>query len=193
MATPHHKANEAHDWAALIGAIAASQDRAAFAILFEHFAPRIKTFMYRSGLGNTHAEDLAQETMLTVWRKAALFNPSHIHVAAWIFTIARNLRIDAFRKQRRAGASEPEDIAAEFHLNDDEGPHEQAVAAQSERQIRVALAQLPDDQRQVVMLSYFHERAHADIANALNIPLGTVKSRLRLAMSKLRQLLDDVS
>lgn len=191
MTTPSHKSVDGQEWSGLISAIAVARDRAAFARLFEYFAPRVKTYMCRSGLSDTNAEDLAQETLLTVWRKASLFDPAQIHGAAWIFTIARNLRIDAFRKQQRAGST-TEEIEAEFLLDDSDGPYEQATAAQSEQRIRAAISQLPDDQRHVVLLSYFHERAHADIANALNIPLGTVKSRLRLAMSKLRQLMDNL-
>jgi len=179
------------DWARLIGAVAARGDRRAFAKLFEHFAPRVKTFMRRSGMSDGAAEELAQETLLTVWRKAALFDPGSSGPAAWIFTIARNLRIDALRRDRRTGSSTAGDIEAEFLL--DESPHADAVVAarQLDSRVRAALATLPEDQKRVVVLSFHQDIAHADIADQLQIPLGTVKSRLRLAMNKLRAMLED--
>lgn len=106
------------EWAALIAAIGARGDRAAFARLFEYFAPRIKTYMQRSGLTEAGAEELAQETMLTVWRKAALFDPASAGAGAWIFAIARNLRIDAFRRENRRGAVTLSEIEAEFDIDD---------------------------------------------------------------------------
>jgi len=137
------------------------------------------------------AEDLAQETLLTVWRKAALFDPASTGPAAWIFTIARNLRIDALRREQRHGSNAAGDIEAEFLL--DESPHADTVVAarQLDVRVRAALATLPEDQMRVVELSFHHEIAHADIADRLQIPLGTVKSRLRLAMNKLRAILED--
>ena len=109
---------DAAHWDRLIEAVAARQDRAAFAQLFEHFAPRIKTFMRRSGASEGSADELAQETLLAVWRKAALFESSAAGAAAWIFTIARNLRIDALRRERRS--NETSDVDAEFQV--DESP-----------------------------------------------------------------------
>jgi RNA polymerase sigma-70 factor (ECF subfamily) len=178
-------------WAALIAAIAARGDRAAFARLFEYFAPRIKTYMQRSGLTEAGAEELAQETMLTVWRKAALFDPASAGAGAWIFAIARNLRIDAFRRENRHGGVTLSEIEAEFDIDDTPLPDSQLAAAQSEARVRSALKLLGSDQLRVVELSFFEEKAHAEIAQLLEIPLGTVKSRLRLAMNRLRSLLGD--
>ena len=177
------------EWAALIAAIAARGDRAAFARLFEYFAPRIKTYMQRSGLTEAGAEELAQETMLTVWRKAALFDPASAGAGAWIFAIARNLRIDAFRRENRRGAVTLSEIEAEFDIDDTPLPDSQVAVAQSEARVRSALKLLGPDQLRVVELSFFEEKAHAEIAQLLEIPLGTVKSRLRLAMNRLRSLL----
>lgn len=184
---------EVPDWALLIGAVAVRQDRVAFSQLFENFAPRVKAFMRRSGMNDAAAEELAQETLITVWRKAALFDPASTGPSAWIFTIARNLRIDALRRERRSASNNTSDIDSEFML--DESPHADAVVAatQADGRVRTALAELPDDQRLVVELSFYQEMAHAEIADELGIPLGTVKSRLRLAMNKLRGLLDDLS
>ncbi len=179
------------EWAALIAAIGARGDRAAFARLFEYFAPRIKTYMQRSGLTEAGAEELAQETMLTVWRKAALFDPASAGAGAWIFAIARNLRIDAFRRENRRGAVTLSEIEAEFDIDDMPLPDSQVAVAQSEARVRSALKLLGPDQLRVVELSFFEEKAHAEIAQLLEIPLGTVKSRLRLAMNRLRSLLGD--
>jgi len=175
-------------WGRLIRAIATDQDRAAFATLFEYFAPRIKSFLQRSGASEASAEELAQETMLAVWRKAALFDPESTGAAAWIFTIARNLRIDAHRRDSR-GVIEASDVEIEFQIDDSPLPDSRLAAAQSEERVRSALSQLSPDQVRVIELSFFEEKAHADIAKILEIPLGTVKSRLRLAMSRLRKLL----
>ncbi len=180
----------APDWSRYLGAIAAHQDRAAFARLFGHFAPRIKTFMRRSGAGDAAAEELAQEVMLAVWRKAALFDPATTGASAWIFTIARNLRIDALRREAK---NLPVDIDAEFLMDGGPAADDTVAGAQAEARVRQALAELPPEQVRVVELSFYQEKAHGEIATALGIPLGTVKSRLRLAMAKLRLLLDDLA
>lgn len=183
------------DWASRIAKIAAQDDRIAFSELFEYFAPRIKAFMLRSGAGEANAEELAQETMLMVWRKAALFNPSSSGAAAWIFTIARNLRIDAHRRDQRGGIREGDgsDIDIEFEVDDAPLPDFKLEAVQTEERVRAALSQLPAEQMRIVELSFFEEKVHAEIAQALDIPLGTVKSRLRLAMGRLRNLLSEFS
>jgi RNA polymerase sigma-70 factor (ECF subfamily) len=131
--------------------------------------------------------------MLAVWRKAALFDPASTGAAAWIFTIARNLRIDAHRREQRGGMIEASDAELEFQVDDAPQPDTQLAAAQSEERVRAALSQLSADQMRVVELSFFEEKAHAEIAQMLDIPLGTVKSRLRLAMSRLRNLLSELS
>jgi RNA polymerase sigma-70 factor (ECF subfamily) len=171
---------------ALIRSIAERGDRAAFAALFTHYAPRIKAYMLRLGAGNELAEETAQEAMLAVWRKAALFDPARASASAWIFTIARNLRIDALRHARLALAEsdpvpEPPPAGADAAID----------AARRAKRLRQALATLPAEQAEVIRLSFFDDRPHAEIERALEIPLGTVKSRLRLAMAKLRLLLED--
>jgi RNA polymerase sigma-70 factor, ECF subfamily len=180
-------------WSVLIEAIATSQDRTAFAELFEYFAPRVKTFMRRSGLDNAGADDLAQETLLAVWRKAHHFDGSAVGASAWIFTIARNLRIDALRRARRAERAEISDIAGEFEIDEAPQPDARLASVQSEERVRAALSALSDEQIRVVELSFYQEKAHAEIAQLLGIPLGTVKSRLRLAMGRLRNLLGELS
>jgi RNA polymerase sigma-70 factor, ECF subfamily len=176
-------------WADMIGAIAARADRGAFAALFGHFAPRVKSYMLRLGADPRLAEELAQETLLAVWRKAAAFDPAKAAASTWIFTIARNLRIDAVRRDRRA---EPLDDRNE-EVDDDPTPYDALAAAQSEGRIREALMALPPEQAEVVRLSFFSDKPHSEIAEELGLPLGTVKSRLRLAMGRLRDLLGDLA
>jgi RNA polymerase sigma-70 factor (ECF subfamily) len=179
-------ANNAADW---IRAIAESQDRAAFASLFEFYAPRIKAMLTRLGAAADTAEDLAQETLLTVWRKAAYFDPARASASAWIFTIARNLRIDRLRGDNRAKLYAPYDMV------EPEGPQipDSALsAAERDARVRAALKELSQEQVRVVQLSFFEGRAHGDIATLLDLPLGTVKSRVRLAMARLRNLLGDL-
>lgn len=177
------------DWATLIGRIAAG-DREAFGRLFEHFAPRVKGLMLKAGAGSEEAEEIAQDTLLAVWRKAAQFDPASSGASAWIYTIARNLRIDAVRRSARACAI---DHQAELdYLVDPAEPPDEAITREAEaRQIAVALSRLTEEQSTAIRLSFIEERPHSEIAGVLGIPLGTVKSRIRLAMNRLRDLLDE--
>jgi RNA polymerase sigma-70 factor (ECF subfamily) len=181
--------SEAEALSADIVAIAASGDRAAFARLFQHFAPRLKAFLQRQQLPPARAEELAQEAMLAVWRKAALFDPARAEAATWVFAIARNLRIDALRRERHPEV--PDDALAEM---EDNQPRADSLVLSGERSRRLtrALAELTPEQAEVVRLSFFADIAHGGIADRLGLPLGTVKSRLRLAMVKIRKALGDV-
>lgn len=178
----------ADPWTAALVAVGRTRDRDAFAGLFAHFAPRVKAYMVRLGVPAAKAEDLAQETMLAVWRKAALFDPAKAEAATWVFTIARNLRIDALRRERH-----PEVSDEELADREDESPRADALVAsgQRARRLRAALKDLTPEQAEVVTLSFFADLAHAAIAERLGLPLGTVKSRLRLAMGKIRRALGD--
>ncbi|TCL68403.1 RNA polymerase sigma-70 factor (ECF subfamily) [Rhizobium sp. BK251] len=178
----------ADELARLLLSVAAEQDRLAFAMLFGHFAPRVKAFMMRCGLSDAAAEDIAQETMLAMWHKASYFDPRRAAVSTWIFTIARNQRINRLRRERVQQADvrldpsdEPDSPASGEDI---------AIAADREQQVRSALSALPTEQATIVRLSFFSERPHAEIARELGIPLGTVKSRVRLALGRLRTLLD---
>jgi RNA polymerase sigma-70 factor (ECF subfamily) len=174
--------------ARLLRAVAEQADRASFAELFGLIAPRIKAYLMRLGLPAARAEELAQETMIAVWRRAASFDPAGGTVSAWIFTIARNLRIDDARRDRRAlPKPDPSD--------DPRPPAADDALDQAARAVRVrdALTHLSAEQAEVVRLAFFDDRPHADIERALGIPLGTVKSRLRLAMARLRALLGEPS
>ncbi len=168
----------------------AAGDRAAFAALFQLAAPRVKAYLVRLGSSSAAAEELTQDVFLTVWRKADRFDPAKAGVMTWIFVIARNRRIDGLRREASTvtyGTTPPE-------AADDDAPsaHDQAATTQSEQRVRQAITQLPPDQQAVISLSYWDEAAHAAIAQTLNIPLGTVKSRLRLALMRLRAVMEDL-
>ncbi len=172
-------------------AVASASDRLAFAALFNHFAPRIKGYLVRACCNESIAEELTQDTMVALWRRAASFDPSRARLSTWIYTIARNLRIDQHRRRGLPPGALDEGWDADQQPADLElAPDAQLLAAQRERNVQQALAVLPPDQLQVLMLSYFEEHPHARIAEVLGIPLGTVKSRIRLAVAQLRRRLE---
>ncbi len=178
------------DWADLIGHVASNGDREAFKRLFEHFAPRIKGLMLKAGCSSDEAEEIAQGTMIAVWRKAHQFDPATAGAPAWIYTIARNLRIDLFRRRARTDR-----LQSDSELPDAPDQAETADVLMSRVQdaarIAAAIKQLSAEQSTVVRLSFIEERPHPEIASTLGIPLGTVKSRIRLAMNRLRDILDE--
>ena len=168
-------------WVAELQAIKDRQDQTAFAALFEHFAPRVKAFLMKSGADAALAEETTQEVMATLWTKAHMFDPSRASVATWIFTIARNRSIDAIRKQRRP---EPEDLPWGPEAEPDQ---EDALALQQEStKLAQALSELPEKQRILVERAYFGDLSHSEIAAETGLPLGTIKSRIRLALDRLR-------
>ncbi|MEQ9258428.1 MAG: sigma-70 family RNA polymerase sigma factor [Roseovarius sp.] len=157
------------------------QDREAFALLFRHFAPRVKAFLMRSGADATLAEECTQEVMATLWQKAHLFDPARASAATWIFTIARNRKIDALRRTRRP---EPEDLSWGPEAEPDQ---EEALALQQESEkLEAAIGALPDKQRELIEKAYFGDLSHSEIAAETGLPLGTIKSRIRLALDRLR-------
>ncbi|HYF20085.1 MAG TPA: sigma-70 family RNA polymerase sigma factor, partial [Ramlibacter sp.] len=162
---------DAEDWAALVRRIADERDADAFGRLFGHFAPRVKSYLIRTGSTDDMAEDLAQEALVMVWRKATLFNPSRAAVSTWIFTIARNLRVDAARRHQLEGAG---DECFEFDDLEGEGPDlaERTDAARQALRVREALDRLPREQAQVLRLSFYDDEPHARIAAELGLPLG---------------------
>ena len=169
-------------WAEHLSQIQLHQDQKAFAELFSYFAPRVKAFLIKSGASPSMAEECTQEVMATLWHKAHLFDPSRASVATWIFTIARNKKIDALRKQRRP---EPEDL----QWGPESEPEASDILAlqQEANQLTLAMTVLPSQQRDLIKKAYFGELSHSEIAAETGLPLGTIKSRLRLALSKLRQ------
>ena len=175
------KAEDGTDWAALLIQVRDRQDRAAFARLFRHFAPRVKGFLMKSGAGAALAEECAQDVMATLWQKAHLFDPTRASVSTWVYTIARNKRIDALRKDRRA---EPEDL--DWGPEPEPDQAEVMEAQQETERLGQALALLPDKQRALIERAFYGDLSHNEIAAETGLPLGTIKSRIRLALDKLR-------
>lgn len=173
----------------LIDAVAREQDRNAFARLFGYFAPRVKSFLMRSGLADSAAEEVTQEVMIAVWRKASYFDPGKAGASTWVFTIARNQRIDRLRRTRSRTGDNLPDPTDESDVRP--SGEDIAILAEREEGVRKALAALPSEQATIVRLSFFAEKPHSEIARELGIPLGTVKSRVRLALNRLRALLDN--
>ncbi len=176
------------DHAACLRAVGAHQDKRAFQSLFSYFGPRVKAYVMRLGCQAGQAEELTQETMIKVWRKASQFDSSKSAPSTWIFRIARNQRIDAFRRENRPEL-DPNDPSL---IPEPEEPADTVIEQkQSELQLLEAMKHLSEDQKAILKLSFFEDMSHGRIAEHLGIPLGTVKSRLRLALGKLRSTLDD--
>lgn len=162
----------------------AGGDREAFASVFARYAPKVKSYLLRLGAPGAIAEDLAQDALLSVWRRAASYDPVKAKASTWIFVIARNAWIDRLRREKvELAYRETSPVSEE---SDDEAPDDAAVRSQTEERVEAALATLSEEQRQVVRLSFFEDRPHSEIAEKLSLPLGTVKSRLRLALIKLK-------
>lgn len=172
---------------ALITRVAQNRDRQAFAQLFDHFAPRLKSFMMRKNASAELAEDLVQEAMIAVWTKAALYEPSKGSVTTWIFTIARNLRIDRIRRDVHMPTTELGDYDEPSEAPEGE---ELLGRKQEDGLVARALQSIPEEQRQILILSFVDEMPQSEIASKLAIPLGTVKSRMRLAYGHLRRILE---
>lgn len=165
-----------------VSAVAADADTEAFSELFRHFAPRLKTFYMRQGTPAASAEELVQECMLSVWRRASSYRPDVGRVSTWIYTIARNVGIDRLRKERR-----PEGTIALEDIESPEPAGEDLLEAHERAErLRRAMRTLPPEQNQVLSLAYFRLRTAQEIAAELGIPAGTVKSRMRLAIERLR-------
>ena len=170
----------------LLVRVAEKRDEAAFNDLYVHFAPLIKKFLMREGADAALAEDVAQQAMENIWRKAPMFQSDKGNASAWIYRIARNLRIDRFRRERvwQPLPENHNEQASPAPLADD-------VVLTSERQsaVQQALAALPSEQLEVVKLAYLGGMSQSEVAHKLAIPVGTVKSRMRLAYTKLAPLL----
>ena len=181
-------ATDAEGLGALIHAVAQDRDRNAFAALFRHFAPKILNYCLKLGADRSMAEELVQDVMLAVWLKAGSFDPAQATVGTWVFTIARNRRIDRLRKEIRP-APDPDDPAmtpASLAT-----PEEAAQLVQSSRQLQDAIGSLAANQSEVLRRSYFLEQTHEEIAQDTELPLGTVKTRLRLALGHLKRSMRD--
>ena len=173
----------------LLARIAQRTDPAAFHELYQSYGPRVKVYLVRRGVDAATAEDLAQETLLTVWRRAALFSSERGSASTWIFTIARTLWIDRLRKEVPW-----QELPAAHAAETSPEPLPDAVVAESELQLRVraAVAQLPAEQKRVIELAYLEGLSHGEIAARLGLPLGTVKSRVRIAYQRMRAAVEDL-
>ena len=171
----------------LIVAIGTRQDRSAFAALFAHFAPRVKAYLVRTGTEAAGADELTQEVMLLVWRKAGQYNPAQANAATWIYTIARNKRIDLLRRSGRPPI-DTEDWLTIFSPEEDSAD-KSVSAGQTYNRMKELMEGLSADQLIVIRKAFFEDKTHTVIAEELALPLGTVKSRIRLALARLREAL----
>ncbi len=183
----HHPSASNEDLADLVGRIGASRDKQAFAILYSLLGPKIRGFLVSAGAREAQAEELTQEVMLVVWQRAAEFDPRRSSVTSWIYRIARNRRIDAARREqtRRANPYDPI-LLREAPQKPDEALSERLA----EEQLNDAIGTLSPEQSDLLRLSFFDELSHRGIAEETGLPLGTVKSRLRLGLDHLRKALD---
>ncbi|MEO1549971.1 MAG: sigma-70 family RNA polymerase sigma factor [Pseudomonadota bacterium] len=166
----------------------AAQDRHAFAEFFGRYGVRIKAFMLRAGMADQDAEEIMQDVMVSVWRRAGTFDPAKAGVSTWVFAIARNRRIDVLRKHARP-APDPNDPMFQPDPEPDAGQRLSKLEMQTK--VRRALLALPDEQRDVLLSAFFDGLSHGEVAQRLDLPLGTVKSRIRLACKALRPALGE--
>jgi RNA polymerase sigma-70 factor (ECF subfamily) len=164
-------------------AVASGRDRVAFSTLYDYFAPRLKSYCQKQGSSPDQAEEIVQETMANVWRKASQFDATKVSASTWIYTIARNRRIDLLRKSNRP---EPDMNDPAFVKDDEPDAHEVMSREEEASRPRTVLSSLPEEQSRVLSLAFFEDMAHGQIASELGLPLGTVKSRIRLGLKRIR-------
>lgn len=181
--------NNLSEWDRLLLRVGSDRDRSAFKKLYEHFAPRLKSFLLRIGPDMSAAEEICQESMIMVWRRAETFNPESAGASTWIFTIARNKRIDKLRKDNRPlpDLNDPSFFQIPVDKSDDI-----LQRVEEEKKIKNALKNLPPEQAKLILSAYYEEKSHRKIADETNLPLGTVKSRIRLAINRLRTQLEEL-
>ena len=167
--------------------IGKNQDKLAFNNIFRYFAPRLKSFLVKAGSTDSQAEEIIQEVMIAVWTKSSTYDSNKSSVSTWIYTIARNKRIDKIRKEKRHYLSES-DEGLEIPVNSTQ--EKEIFSAQVSSSLKKYMSNLPEEQSKLLKLSYFYNKTHADISTELKIPLGTVKSRIRLALTKMRHLVE---
>jgi RNA polymerase sigma-70 factor, ECF subfamily len=175
-------------FADLLVLVATRQDRTAYAEIFGYYAPRVKSYLMRLGADNAQAEEIAQDVMVTVWRKASLFDRRQASVSTWIFRVARNRRIDVFRRTKRPELDPEEQMILPAGVA---APEERVEAAETEARVREAMKDLPPEQLELLKLAFYDGLSHREIADKLDVPLGTVKSRIRLAFAKMKTRLGE--
>jgi RNA polymerase sigma factor (sigma-70 family) len=175
-------------FADLVAHVASRRDQGAFARLFDHFAPRIRAYLLRIGTDNGTAEEITQEVMVTLWRKADLFDRTKSSVGTWLFRIARNRKIDLIRRDK----SDTLDANDPMLVPEEDRPLEDGLDARRfETLVRAAMESLPREQFDLVNLAFFEGLSHSQIADVTGLPLGTVKSRIRLAFARLKKALEE--
>jgi RNA polymerase sigma-70 factor (ECF subfamily) len=174
------------EFAAWVADVAERRDRDAFTRLFDHFAPRLNAYLMRLGTDSAMAEEIVQDVMTTLWRKAALFDPSKSSLSTWLYRIARNRRIDLARRDK--GEFDPDEPMLQPSGTPD--LDKLMDVQQREEAVRAALTGLPPEQLELVKLAFFEGLSHSQISEATGLPLGTVKSRIRLAFTRLRRMLE---
>lgn len=179
------------DMPGLVMAIADRRDQAAYRRVFNHFAPRVKSYLLGLKLNPEQADDVLQEVMIAVWNKADSYRPEKAAVSTWIFTIARNKHIDRIRRHKYQTYETAEDDAPEADAPESDLADQQLLTLQRKQAVQAALSELPEEQKTVISMSFLRDMAHGEIAAALDLPLGTVKSRIRLGFQRLRQELGD--
>ena len=180
-------ANNDEDLTLCVELIGKNQDKLAFNSIFKYFAPRLKSFLVKAGSTDSQAEEVIQEVMIAVWTKSSTYDSNKSSVSTWIYTIARNKRIDKIRKEKRHYLSESDEG---LEIPVDSTQEKEIFSAQVSSSLKKYLSNLPEEQSKLLKLSYFYNKTHADISTELKIPLGTVKSRIRLALTKMRHLVE---
>lgn len=173
--------------AAWLSDVAEERDKKAYANLFSYYAPRLKSFAMRGNLSAEAAEEVMQEAMIAVWRKASHFDSKKASASTWIFTIVRNKRIDFLRRENRPDFTE-DDFAHVETISP--GADSILVSLQRSETVRDRMKSLPPEQIQVIQKAFFEDKSHADVAEDLGLPLGTIKSRIRLALARLRGMIE---
>jgi RNA polymerase sigma-70 factor, ECF subfamily len=180
-------ADERQHLAALAKAVADHRDHSAFSHLYDYFAPRLKSWLLRQKMPNTEAEELVQEVMIVLWHKAALYDPTRSSLSTWLFRIARNRRIDA---QRRIQTRAFDDADPTLQPDGEKGADVIVESEDRDALVRAALSELPAEQQSLLQSAFFLGQSHSEIAAETGLPLGTVKSRIRLAFGRLRKVLE---
>jgi RNA polymerase sigma-70 factor (ECF subfamily) len=172
----------------LVERVATRRDRQAFTEIFDYFTPRLEAYLVRLGLDPGGAEEITQDVMATLWRKAELFDPAKSSLATWLYRIARNRRIDLSRRDR-TDYVDPQSPAI-LEIAEDGRIDAELDGQFRDDAVRMMITDLPAEQRDLVHLAFYEGLSHSQIAERTGVPLGTVKSRLRLAFSRLRRALE---
>ena len=164
----------------LVKKISEERNEKAFSEIFDFIAPKINAYYLKNNLSIEQAEELTQEVLSTIWLKAKLFNPEKSKFITWSFTIARNKKIDFYRKNKKIDVNE-EDIRDFLYENSKSDDYE------LESTINNITQELDENQKKLIKMSFFEQKSHKNIAAELEIPLGTVKSRIRASLNKMQK------